>query len=121
MKCDPCTLGFHPHRGQCFAAIYQRISSAIGESWIGCEIVGVCACVGDSTGIEAQRKAPVDALRAGIDYALAECLNFTMNDTDGHVTCVDGDADTQDMAETLFEHLRRAGWLMINGGVKDGS
>lgn len=116
----------HNHRGECRGPVTETVYvgrgtfDPIGTPWSK-EVIGLCQCIDDSQMIEIDRKLQVDALRAAIDYSLNDGIYFTLRDTNGHVTCVDGDVDTQDLAETLFEHLKHEGWIMLNGGVPDGS
>lgn len=49
-------------------------------------------------------------MRAALDKALNECVDFTMIDTDGHVDLVDGYVDTDDLAASVIENLTAAGW-----------
>lgn len=50
-------------------------------------------------------------MRRALDKALRECVWYVMSDKDGHVELVDGDIDTESMAEDVIESLRVAGWL----------
>lgn len=125
MRCADCQAGVHNHRGECRGPVAETVYvvrgtfDPIGTPWSK-EVIGLCQCIDDSEMIEIDRKLQVDALRTGIHYVFRECLDFTMVGPKDQVV-VYGDADTQDMAETLFEHLKREGWIMLNGGVPDGS
>lgn len=121
MRCADCVAGTHNHRGECQGPVYERRGDLGGNSWITNEVIGLCQCIDDSQMIIEQRALQVAALRASINEALVECLFFTMKDDDGCVICVDGDVDTQDIAETVFEYLKREGWTMLNGGVPSAS
>lgn len=110
MRCANCQAGHHGHHGQCQAPVYERVGN------MGTEIIGLCQCINDSQVIIADRAEKIAKLRQAIDESLVECVGFAMTDTDGHVNCVDDELDTHVLAETMFDRLADANWMVPGAG-----
>lgn len=117
MKCRECNASKHGHEGVCRLPVTEdvRVGRGLHDPFgyvAGYEVIGTCDC--DVDQYEAAEQHPaITAVRQAFDSTLREHVFFTMDDSDGFVTCVDGDLDTLDAAVTLIIELLKADWSLV--------